>query len=296
MWRDDETTLRERHARGGRSLGFAAPAMAADDALNAYRVKPTAENKQELAAAGFDLDRGRPRPLHRDLRHARAGGRAGGDGIAPAAGHGLQEAAAARRGLHRLRRRVRRLDALRRGRRRRRSSTSSSTQRIADEPIAKLESLGKTHLGRDIWAIKITKDAKTTADGSRPAVLYNAQQHAREWLAGETCRRTLDYFVDNYGTDERGHAARRHARAVVLLHLEPGRLRVHVHRRQPAVAQEHGRQRRRRRSLGEAGRRRRSEPQLRHELGPRQRGLVRRSRQRRPTAAPGRTPSPRPRR
>ena len=24
-------------------------------------------------------------------------------------------------------------------------------------------------------------------------------QHAREWLAGETCRRTLDYFVDNYG-------------------------------------------------------------------------------------------------
>ena len=24
-------------------------------------------------------------------------------------------------------------------------------------------------------------------------------QHAREWLAGETCRRTLEYFVDNYG-------------------------------------------------------------------------------------------------
>ena len=24
-------------------------------------------------------------------------------------------------------------------------------------------------------------------------------QHAREWLAGETCRRTLDFFVDNYG-------------------------------------------------------------------------------------------------
>ena len=33
-------------------------------------------------------------------------------------------------------------------------------------------------------------------------MLYNAQQHAREWLAGENCRRTLDYFVDNYGTDE----------------------------------------------------------------------------------------------
>src|SRR5687768_14943257 len=44
------------------ALGFAAPAMAANDALNAYRVKPTAENKQELAKAGYDLaegDRGR---------------------------------------------------------------------------------------------------------------------------------------------------------------------------------------------------------------------------------------------
>ena len=40
------------------ALGFAAPAMAADDALNAYRVKPTAENKQELAAAGYDLKEG----------------------------------------------------------------------------------------------------------------------------------------------------------------------------------------------------------------------------------------------
>ncbi|MDQ3879820.1 MAG: M14 family metallopeptidase, partial [Chloroflexota bacterium] len=72
-------------------------------------------------------------------------------------------------------------------------------QRIAAEPIAKLESIGKSHLGRDIWALKITKDAKTTPDNARPAVLYNALQHAREWLAGETCRRTLDFFVDNYG-------------------------------------------------------------------------------------------------
>ncbi len=62
-------------------------------------------------------------------------------------------------------------------------------------------SIGKTHLGRDIWAVKVTQNAKTIADESRPAVLYNAQQHAREWLAGETCKRTLKYFADNYGTD-----------------------------------------------------------------------------------------------
>ena len=42
-----------------------------------------------------------------------------------------------------------------------------------------------------------------TQDGTRPAVLYNALQHAREWLAGETCRRTLEYFVTNYGDNAR---------------------------------------------------------------------------------------------
>ena len=26
-------------------------------------------------------------------------------------------------------------------------------------------------------------------------------QHAREWLAGETCKRTLDYFTSQYGND-----------------------------------------------------------------------------------------------
>ena len=47
---------------------------------------------------------------------------------------------------------------------------------------------------------------------------------------------------------------------------------------------------------GEAGRRRRPQPQPRHALGLRQRGLLGRPSCRRPTAAPARTPSPRPRR
>ena len=75
--------------------------------------------------------------------------------------------------------------AVRPARRRARSSSGSRSAR--------------RYHGRDIWALKVTKDAKTTADNTRPAVLYNAMQHAREWLAGETCRRTLDFFVDNYG-------------------------------------------------------------------------------------------------
>jgi Zinc carboxypeptidase/Immune inhibitor A peptidase M6 len=73
--------------------------------------------------------------------------------------------------------------------------------RLAQKSIVKRVVLGKTYLGRDIVALKVTKDAKQTPDNSRPAVLYNALQHAREWLAGETCRRSLNHFVDNYGAD-----------------------------------------------------------------------------------------------
>ena len=67
--------------------------------------------------------------------------------------------------------------------------------------IVKRVVVGRTELGRDIVALKVTKDANKRRDGSRPAVLYNALQHAREWLAGETCRRSLTYFTDNYGKD-----------------------------------------------------------------------------------------------
>jgi hypothetical protein len=58
---------------------------------------------------------------------------------------------------------------------------------------------GTTYGGRDIVALQVTKDATGADIPDRPAVLYNSMQHAREWLAGETCRRTLNYFVDNYG-------------------------------------------------------------------------------------------------
>jgi hypothetical protein len=74
--------------------------------------------------------------------------------------------------------------------------------RLDDLSIVKQEEIGTTYIGRPIIALKVTKDAKTTPDNSRPAVLYNAMQHAREWLAGETCRRTLEFFTSNYGTDD----------------------------------------------------------------------------------------------
>ena len=67
--------------------------------------------------------------------------------------------------------------------------------------IAKLETIGHTINGVPIYAMKVTKDANRVRDGRRPAVLYSSVQHAREWLAGETGRRTLRMFLDNYGRE-----------------------------------------------------------------------------------------------
>ena len=71
---------------------------------------------------------------------------------------------------------------------------------MADNPtLVKERVVGTTYDDREIIALQVTKDATGDDIEGRPAVLYNAMQHAREWLAGETCRRTLEYFVDNYG-------------------------------------------------------------------------------------------------
>jgi hypothetical protein len=67
--------------------------------------------------------------------------------------------------------------------------------------IVKLEVLGQTAQGREIVALKVTRDAGKVADGTRPAAMYAATQHAREWISTEVVRRLLHQFVDNYGRD-----------------------------------------------------------------------------------------------
>ena len=49
-----------------------------------------------------------------------------------------------------------------------------------------------------ILALKVTNNARTTPDGQRPAILYSANQHAREWITAESDRRMAHLFVDNY--------------------------------------------------------------------------------------------------
>jgi hypothetical protein len=65
--------------------------------------------------------------------------------------------------------------------------------------FVKLEVIGHSLQGREIIALKVTKNANQLADGARPDVFYMATIHAREWISTEVNRRILHHFVDNYG-------------------------------------------------------------------------------------------------
>ncbi|MBC2901693.1 M14 family metallopeptidase [Streptomyces cupreus] len=69
--------------------------------------------------------------------------------------------------------------------------------------LTKVVSIGKTVQGQDILALKLTKNAKKSKDGAKPAVLYMSNQHAREWITPEMTRRLMHHYLDNYRTDKR---------------------------------------------------------------------------------------------
>lgn len=56
---------------------------------------------------------------------------------------------------------------------------------------------GKSRLGQQLAAFRVTKGGASTPRGSRPVVLYHATQHAREWIAVETNRRLFEYVLDH---------------------------------------------------------------------------------------------------
>ncbi|WP_405446640.1 M14 family zinc carboxypeptidase [Streptomyces achromogenes] len=69
--------------------------------------------------------------------------------------------------------------------------------------LTKVESIGRTIKGQDILALKLTGNARKSEDGSKPAVLYMSNQHAREWITPEMTRRLMHYYLDHYKTDRR---------------------------------------------------------------------------------------------
>jgi hypothetical protein len=69
--------------------------------------------------------------------------------------------------------------------------------------LVKLEVLGRTYQGRELIALKVTQGARGVRDGSRPAVLYSSNQHAREWISLEVNRRLLHYFINRWRANDK---------------------------------------------------------------------------------------------
>ena len=75
--------------------------------------------------------------------------------------------------------------------------------------VTKLVKIGTTLQGREILALKVTQGARGQRDGSRPAVLFSATQHAREWIATEIDRRLMYHYVDGGSHDKRSRSCSR---------------------------------------------------------------------------------------
>ena len=163
-------------------------------------------------------------------------------------------------------------------------------QLAADNPaIVKPVEIGRTINDVPILALRVTRDAREASnpDGSKPAALYSAAQHAREWITPEMVRRLAHLYIDNYGgtgtalgTDGEpvdGVESEKLTRLVNQRELwfvfgrQPRRLRLHLH----------GDERLWRKNLRDNNgdgadhrrRRRRSQPQLPDLLELRQRGV-----------------------
>lgn len=68
--------------------------------------------------------------------------------------------------------------------------------------IVRVVSLGQSHEGRQIWAIKLSDDVQAE-DPTEPETLFIGGQHAREWIGVEVSFLIAQYLAQHYETDER---------------------------------------------------------------------------------------------
>ena len=203
------------------SMALGAPAARADDALKMYRVTVDAQSVDTLGALGVDLGETGYRPsqagaddLRRPGRRAGAGGarrraRAGGGDAGPARGEtqvAQRLAAAPARGksaaaadkpetggdspnpFYDVYRSYSEPGGIK---------DEMASLAFANPGMAKLVVIGKSGQGQDIVALKVTKDARNVADGARPAMLFSAVNHAREWIAAEVGRRMPTWWLEH---------------------------------------------------------------------------------------------------
>lgn len=68
--------------------------------------------------------------------------------------------------------------------------------------LAHVESIGKSNEGRDIWAIRITSNARRgIPEGTKKAVLFDGMHHARELMAAEVPMDIIEFLLTNYNKD-----------------------------------------------------------------------------------------------
>jgi len=66
---------------------------------------------------------------------------------------------------------------------------------------AKLVSLGKTHEGREIWALKISKNVNRKSKSKKPGLVFTGAHHAREWVTPEIPLALAGRLLNEYKTD-----------------------------------------------------------------------------------------------
>jgi carboxypeptidase T len=65
--------------------------------------------------------------------------------------------------------------------------------------LIRIESIGKSNEGRDIWAVKISDNV--TMDEDEPAIFFNAMHHAREVMTTEVAIDMIDQLTSKYRSD-----------------------------------------------------------------------------------------------
>jgi len=69
----------------------------------------------------------------------------------------------------------------------------------AHPDIVKVQTIGKSYQGRNIWAVKVSDNV--AVDEPEPEVLFDGLHHAREHLSVEQSLAILSWLTTGYGTD-----------------------------------------------------------------------------------------------
>ena len=67
--------------------------------------------------------------------------------------------------------------------------------------LVKMESIGKSWEGRDIWVLKISSPKNKSGNQIKPRIVLTGLHHAREWQTGEAALYTAEKLLEGYGKD-----------------------------------------------------------------------------------------------